>query len=179
MTEPYIPPTFTDQFQIMTINTETSAALVFLILYALIFIFMLFGYSTGRLILRSRYTIILFHVSLRLASQATAVAFGIVGFADPHLLVAYFVLGGKSFGRSSHPLYFLLTSQLQLKDTLHLCCAHITASLLGSTVTFPRTTLGSNLANHRVFRGTSGYWSRFLQWWTASFVRCLLFIFSY
>lgn len=91
----------------MSLNTETSAALVFLFLYAIVFAFMLFGYSTGRLILRSRFTIILFHVSIRLASQGTAVAFGIIGFANPHLLVAYFVLGGECFSGHLHAFYFL------------------------------------------------------------------------
>ena len=157
-----------------------SAVLIFLILYAIIFLVMLYGYSTGCLILHSCYTIILFHVSLQLASQAIPVVFGIIGFTNPHHLVAYFFLGGKSFWWSSClPLFFLLMSQLQLKNTLHLCCAHITASLLGSTEIFLSTTLGLNLADHQVFCGTSGYWNCFLHWWMANFVWCLLFMFFY
>jgi hypothetical protein len=80
----------------MGLNTEASAALVFLILYTILFAFLLFGYITGRLRLRSRYTVILFHVTIRLASQATGLAFGVVGYANTSLLVAYFILGGES-----------------------------------------------------------------------------------
>jgi hypothetical protein len=76
----------------MGLNTEASAALVFLILYAILFAFLCLGYVTGRLRLRSRYTVILFHVLVRLASQTTGLAFGIIGFSAPHLLVAYFIL---------------------------------------------------------------------------------------
>ena len=80
----------------MDLNTEASAALVFLILYTILFAFLLFGYGTGRLRFRSRYSVILFHVTIRLASQATGLAFGVVGYANTQLLVAYFILGGES-----------------------------------------------------------------------------------
>ena len=79
----------------MGLKTEASAALVFLILYAILLTFLLFGYFTGRLRLRSRYSVILFHVTIRLASQATGLAFGVVGYANTSLLVAYFILGGE------------------------------------------------------------------------------------
>jgi cytochrome b561 len=80
----------------MGLNTEASAALVFLVLYTILFALLLFGYFTGRLRLRSRYSVILFHVTIRLASQATGLAFGVVGYANTSLLVAYFILGGVS-----------------------------------------------------------------------------------
>jgi hypothetical protein len=80
----------------MGLPTEASAALVFLILYTILFAFLLFGYFTRRLKLRSRYSVILFHVTIRLASQATGLAFGVVGYANTSLLVAYFILGGPS-----------------------------------------------------------------------------------
>jgi cytochrome b561 len=76
----------------MALNTEASAALVFLILYAILFVILFLGYLTGRLRWRSRYSIILFHVTIRLASQATGLAFGIVGYSGTSLLVAYFIL---------------------------------------------------------------------------------------
>ena len=81
----------------MGLNTEASAALVFLILYTILFVLLLFGYFTRRLRLRSRYSVILFHVTVRLASQATGLAFGVVGYANTSLLVAYFILGGLFF----------------------------------------------------------------------------------
>ena len=80
----------------MGLNTESSAALVYLVLYAILFAFMLYGYATGHLGFRSRYSVILFHVTVRLASQATGLAFGVVGYSNTSLLVAYFILGGKS-----------------------------------------------------------------------------------
>jgi cytochrome b561 len=76
----------------MGLNTEASAALVFLILYTILFVIMFLGYVTGRLRLRSRYSLIMFHVTVRLASQATGVAFGVVGYSATNLLVAYFIL---------------------------------------------------------------------------------------
>jgi hypothetical protein len=76
----------------MALNTESRAALVFLILYSALFIAILSGYVTGRFSLRSRYTIIFLHVTVRLSSQATGLAFGIVGYSNTNLLVAYFIL---------------------------------------------------------------------------------------
>ncbi|KAF7982874.1 hypothetical protein HWV62_25108 [Athelia sp. TMB] len=81
----------------MGLNNETSAALVFLVLYAIVFVILILGYLTRRVALRSRYTVLAFHVTVRLASQATGVAFGIIGFANYHLLVAYFVLGAEGY----------------------------------------------------------------------------------
>ncbi|KAF7973628.1 hypothetical protein HWV62_14816 [Athelia sp. TMB] len=81
----------------MGLSNETSAALVFLVLYAILFITLILGYLTRQLGLRSRYTILAFHITIRLASQATGLAFGIVGFANYRLLVAYFVLGAEGY----------------------------------------------------------------------------------
>ncbi|KDQ49806.1 hypothetical protein JAAARDRAFT_212021 [Jaapia argillacea MUCL 33604] len=81
----------------MGLNTEARAALVFLILYAILFFILDFAYLTRRLRLRSRYTVILFHVTVRLASQATGLAFGVVGYNNIKLLVAYFILGAEGY----------------------------------------------------------------------------------
>ncbi|KAF7974924.1 hypothetical protein HWV62_10959 [Athelia sp. TMB] len=81
----------------MDLNNEASAALVFLVLYSGVFVILILGYLTRRIALRSRYTVLAFHVTVRLASQATGLAFGIVGFADSNLLVAYFVLGAEGY----------------------------------------------------------------------------------
>ena len=77
----------------MGLNTEASAALVFLILYAILFLVMVAGYVTRRVRLASRHTVVFSHVVVRLASQATGLAFGIVGYNNINLLVAYFILG--------------------------------------------------------------------------------------
>ncbi|KAF8075316.1 hypothetical protein FPV67DRAFT_628901 [Lyophyllum atratum] len=81
----------------MGLNTEASAALVYLILYAILFVILILGYATGRLSLRSRYSVITFHVGVRLASQATGLAFGIVGYSNVNLLIAYFILGAEGY----------------------------------------------------------------------------------
>jgi len=87
----------------MSLDAEARAALMFLILYTILLAFLLFGYFTRRLRLRSRYTVILFHVTIRLASQATGLAFGVVGYANTSLLVAYFILGGELSRSTSSP----------------------------------------------------------------------------
>ena len=89
----------------MGLNGETSAALVFLILYTILFIFLLVGYIGRYLSWRSRYSIILFHVTIRLASQATGVAFGIIGFKNINILVAYFILYALLFYHGSSLSY--------------------------------------------------------------------------
>ncbi|KAG5641188.1 hypothetical protein DXG03_005788 [Asterophora parasitica] len=81
----------------MGLNTEASAALVYLILYVILFVILVAGYLTGRLRLRSRYSVITFHVTVRLASQGTGLAFGLVGYSNVNLLVAYFILGAEGY----------------------------------------------------------------------------------
>jgi len=76
----------------MGFNSETSAALVFLILYTILFVFLLVGYIGRYLSWGSRYTIIFFHVTIRLSSQASGLAFGFIGYKNINLLVAYFIL---------------------------------------------------------------------------------------
>jgi hypothetical protein len=76
----------------MGLNADASAALAFLILYVILFIFLFLGHVTGRLQGRGRYGMILFHVIVRLSSQATGLAIGIIGYSNPQLLVAYFIL---------------------------------------------------------------------------------------
>jgi len=82
----------------MGLDAKATASLIFLIIYAFLFATLLFGFFTKRLKLFSCYICILFHVLVRLASQATGLAFGVtvVGYANTGLLVACFVLGGES-----------------------------------------------------------------------------------
>lgn len=105
----------------MALNTEASAALVFLILYAILFFFMIIGYLTRRISLRSRYSVILFHVTIRLASQGTGLAFGIVGYNNTSLLVAYFILGGKLICSAEAYIPDLYDSSAEGYFTLVLC----------------------------------------------------------
>lgn len=108
----------------MGLNTEASAALVYLILYFILFVILLFGYATGRLRLRSRYSVIMFHVTVRLASQATGLAFGILGYGATDLLVAYFILWVlilDSRFPPTHSSLFSLTRGAEGYFTLVLC----------------------------------------------------------
>jgi len=100
----------------MALSSEASAALVFLILYTTLFAPLLLGSLTGRLKFCSPYGgilfTILFHVVLRLASQATGLAFGIVGSANISLLVAYFILGAEGYFTLIYCMdYFLISWQ--------------------------------------------------------------------
>jgi hypothetical protein len=79
----------------MGLNTKASAALVFIILYAILFSLLLLGFLTRRLRLCSQYGLILFYVTVRLASQAAGLALGVVGYANTSLPVACFILGGE------------------------------------------------------------------------------------
>ncbi|KAG6852598.1 hypothetical protein C0991_010705 [Blastosporella zonata] len=82
-------------------DAGARAALVFLVLYTILFVFLLFGYATRRLPVRSRYSIIAGHVALRLAAQAVGLAFGLVIDYNSNkaigLLVAYFALGTEGY----------------------------------------------------------------------------------
>ena len=99
----------------MGLTTEATTALVYLVLYTILFSYLFYGYATRHLTFGSRYTVILFHVTIRLPSQATGFAFGVVGYSNTNLLVAYLVLGGESilfylFPSTTRPA-FLLTAE--------------------------------------------------------------------
>lgn len=52
-------------------NRDAGAALVFGVLYLGLWLWMTSGYVTGRYKLRSRWTLLLFHVTVRVASQVS------------------------------------------------------------------------------------------------------------
>lgn len=58
---------------------------------------MTWAYATKRIKLRSRYSLLFFHVSIRVASQACGVAFGIIGWANSNVLLAYLILGAEGY----------------------------------------------------------------------------------
>ncbi|KAJ7091955.1 hypothetical protein B0H15DRAFT_799702 [Mycena belliarum] len=76
---------------------EAGAALVFLIGYLFIFLWMLFAYLTHRIKWRSRYTLLFFHVTIRVASQACGIAFGVLGFKNTDVFLAYLILGAEGY----------------------------------------------------------------------------------
>jgi len=158
----------------MGLNTETSAALVFLILYAILFFPLLLGYVTGRLRLSSPYTIIIFHVMVRLASQATGLAFGLVGYSATKLLVAYFILYVHQF----KVFHDMLIRPIEVPRATSLSFCAPTASLYrGKTITVSRITHGSNrgtLQGRHCSRDSSIHFpfspNQFAQW--QSYITC-------
>ncbi|SAM83819.1 uncharacterized protein UBRO_06473 [Ustilago bromivora] len=74
-----------------------SASLVFLILYFILFLFLAYLYVLRKVPLLSRWFVLLLHVTVRLASQGCGLSFGIVGYANIDLLVAYFILGAEGY----------------------------------------------------------------------------------
>ncbi|KAJ6554299.1 hypothetical protein B0H19DRAFT_1153102 [Mycena capillaripes] len=76
---------------------EAGAALTFLIGYLVIFGWMIFAYATNRIKWRSRYSLLFFHVTIRLASQACGVGFGVLQFANMNLFLAYLILGAEGY----------------------------------------------------------------------------------
>ena len=127
----------------MGFNGETSAALVFLILYTILFVLLLIGYIGRYLSWRSRYSVILFHVTIRLSSQATGLAFGIIGYQNVNLLVAYFILYALLFHHDSTSSYPLSKIAVQ-RVISHSCFAPTVSSSIGSAITLPARTAGSS-----------------------------------
>ncbi|KAF8903423.1 hypothetical protein CPB84DRAFT_1746138 [Gymnopilus junonius] len=76
---------------------EAGAALTFLILYVAIYMWMTWAYLTKRIKWRSRYSLLFFHVTIRVASQACGVAFGVLGFANTNVFLAYLILGAEGY----------------------------------------------------------------------------------
>lgn len=58
---------------------------------------MTLAYLQGYYKLRSRWSLLYFHVVIRVASQSCGVAFGVVGFDNLSLFVAYLVLSAEGF----------------------------------------------------------------------------------
>ncbi|KAJ7224628.1 hypothetical protein GGX14DRAFT_651209, partial [Mycena pura] len=76
---------------------EAGAALAFLIGYLAIFACMLFGFFTHRIKWGSRYIAVFFHVTIRIASQACGIGFGILGFRNTNLFLAFLILGAEGY----------------------------------------------------------------------------------
>ncbi|KAJ7784939.1 hypothetical protein DFH07DRAFT_786335 [Mycena maculata] len=76
---------------------EAGAALAFLIGYLAIFVWMLFLFLTQRIKWASRYTLLFFHVTIRVASQACGIGFGILGFTNTNLFLAFLILSAEGY----------------------------------------------------------------------------------
>ncbi|KAJ7321701.1 hypothetical protein DFH08DRAFT_1033720 [Mycena albidolilacea] len=78
-------------------NGEAGAGLVFMILYLGVFLWLLFAYATHRIKWRSRWSMLFFHVVVRLASQACAIGFAILGFSNTNMFLAFLILGAEGY----------------------------------------------------------------------------------
>ncbi|KAF7373953.1 hypothetical protein MSAN_00607800 [Mycena sanguinolenta] len=78
-------------------NGEAGAGLVFLILYLCVFLWLLFAYSTHIIKWRSRWSMLFFHVVVRLASQACGIGFAVLGFANTNMFLAFLILGAEGY----------------------------------------------------------------------------------
>ncbi|KAJ7208556.1 hypothetical protein GGX14DRAFT_111776 [Mycena pura] len=58
---------------------------------------MLFAYLTHRMKWRSRYSLIFFHVMVRVASQGLGIAFGILGLRNTSVFLAFLILGAEGY----------------------------------------------------------------------------------
>lgn len=74
-----------------------SASLVFLTLYFCIFIILFTLLSLKKVPWRSRWLVLLLHVLCRLASQACGITFGVIGYRNIDVLVAYYILGAEGY----------------------------------------------------------------------------------
>lgn len=81
----------------MSLHGEGIGGVVFLALYTINLSILLYGYFTRRIYFKSVFTFLLFHVLLRLAAQAVAIALSSKSTLDVGLLIAFFVLGAEGY----------------------------------------------------------------------------------
>ncbi|WOO86345.1 uncharacterized protein LOC62_07G009826 [Vanrija pseudolonga] len=81
----------------MSFNHAAAAALVFGALYLALWCYMAYMYSTRQYKWASRTTVLFVHTSLRVASQACGVAFGVLAWDSPVVFVVYLLLGAEGY----------------------------------------------------------------------------------
>ncbi|KAM0751268.1 hypothetical protein T439DRAFT_356098 [Meredithblackwellia eburnea MCA 4105] len=84
-----------------TVHKDAAPAIIFLILYAIYFIWITFCYATKRFSWKSRYSFVYFHVILRLAGQSCGIVFSVMSWDNFNkrlgVLVAYLVLSAEGY----------------------------------------------------------------------------------
>ncbi|KAJ6554247.1 hypothetical protein B0H19DRAFT_1262633 [Mycena capillaripes] len=78
-------------------TAEAGTALAFLIGSLVVFAWMFFAYLTHLIKWRSRYSLIFFHIIVRIASQGLGIAFGILGFSNTSVFLAFLILGAEGY----------------------------------------------------------------------------------
>jgi hypothetical protein len=101
----------------MGLNSEATAALVYLILYGILFLVQSLCYLTGGMRFLSRYSLIYLHIAIRLASQAAGLAAGILGFSAIGASIAYVILSSAGYSMLILCAYYFLISW-QINNTV-------------------------------------------------------------
>ncbi|WOO86341.1 uncharacterized protein LOC62_07G009822 [Vanrija pseudolonga] len=89
-------------------TNEAGAALAFGILYAAMWLYMAYMYATKQYKWKSRFTILFFHATLRVASQGCGIAFGILAWSNVNVFVAYLILGAEGYFSLTIASYYFL-----------------------------------------------------------------------
>nr|GAT51318.1 predicted protein [Mycena chlorophos] len=78
-------------------NSDSGAALLFLLLYICVFLWILSMRMRGNIQLRSRWSILLLHVAVRMASQACGIGFTVLSFSNINVFLAFLVLSAEGY----------------------------------------------------------------------------------
>ncbi|KAL1404837.1 hypothetical protein Q8F55_008447 [Vanrija albida] len=89
-------------------TNEAAAALVFGIVYLIMWLYMAYMYATKQYRWNSRWSVLFFHATLRVASQACGVAFGILAWSNVDVFVAYLILGAEGYFSLTIASYYFL-----------------------------------------------------------------------
>jgi len=76
---------------------DAGAALIFLIGYIALFLWLAYHFATHRIKWKSRWSLLFFHVVIRLASQACGIGFSVLAFANIDLFLAFIILGAEGY----------------------------------------------------------------------------------
>lgn len=79
---------------------------------------MLYAYQTHKIKWKSRWSLVFFHVTVRVASQGCGLAFGIHGFENTDVFLAYLILGAEGYFTlvSTGASYFFLFRVRSIKS---------------------------------------------------------------
>jgi hypothetical protein len=77
---------------------------------------MLSSFLTQRYKWKSRWSLLFFHVTVRVASQAFGIAFGILGFSNTSVFLAYLILGAEGYFTLVSRYIFLLKQTSTNRD---------------------------------------------------------------
>lgn len=89
-------------------TSEAGAALVFLVLYTLLWSYMTFMYAVKKYEWKSRYTILYLHTTIRIASQACGLVFAILAWRNIDVFVAYLILSAEGYFSLTIAAYYFL-----------------------------------------------------------------------